>query len=117
MHLGTDGAIGTCIANDFSWYKKMRATSLRNRIRDFAFMAAAVAVLLVGSAALNDRWRQSLTSASQDAHQVATSPIVMLVSNAAASLSAVVRGFAADNTFLFGFLVVTAVLVVLMLRT
>ena len=95
----------------------MRAIPLRNRLRDVAFMAAAVAVLLVGSAALNERWRQGLTSASQDAHDVAHSPIMITVSNAAASLTAVVKGFAADNTFLFGFLLVTAVLVVLMLRT
>ena len=80
-------------------------------------MAAAVAVLLVGSLALNERWRQSMTSASQDVHDVTSSSMMMAVSNAAAGLTAVVKGFAADNTFLFGFLVVTAVLVVLMLRT
>jgi hypothetical protein len=80
-------------------------------------MAVAVAVLLVGSLALNDRWRQSVTSASQDVHGVATSPTVVALSNAAAGVYTVIKNFSADNTFLFAFLVVATVLVVLMLRT
>ena len=92
-------------------------TSFGTRIRNLALTASAVAVLLVGSAALNDQWRQSVSSASLDAHDVATSSTMMAVNHAAASLTSVIKGFAADNTFLFGFLVATAVLVVLMLRT
>jgi hypothetical protein len=107
---------GTLIAND-PLLMNMRRTSYRTRIRDLAILGSTLAVLLLGSLALNDQWRQSLSSASMDAHDVATSQTMVAVNHAAGSLTGAIKGFAQDNTFLFGFLVATAVLVVLMLRT
>jgi hypothetical protein len=95
----------------------MRGITLRNRLRDLAVLASTVAVLFVGSLALNDRWRQSVTSASQDMHQVQSNPTVIALTGAAAGVVGVIKEFSAENTFLFVFLLVTAVLVVLMLRT
>ena len=95
----------------------MRSTTLRHRLRDFAVVASAVAVLVVGSLAMNDRWRQSLASASEDAGHITSNPTFVALTNAASGVVSVVRDFSVDNTFLFAFLVVAAVLVVLMLRT
>jgi len=95
----------------------MQRTPLKNRFRDLLIVALALMALLVGSLAMNDRWRHSVTSASQDIHHVTSSPAVTDLSNAATGIVGVVKDFSTDNTFLFSFLVVAAVLVVLMLRT
>ena len=95
----------------------MRSTSVWNRIRDLALVATALLMLLAGSLVLNDRWRQSMSTASQDVHGIASSQTVSAINGAAGGLMVVIRDFGHDSPFLFAFLVVTAVLVVLMLRT
>src|SRR5438874_801295 len=62
-----------------------------------------------------DEWN-TIVSFCKFTDRRASGPVASLT-DAAIGAMAVVKDFSADNTFLFAFLVVTAILVVLMLRT
>ena len=87
------------------------------RLRDLAAGILAVAVLIAALMVTNDRLRQSVGRFSGDMSDVRASGPVASLTDAAIGAMAVVKDFSADNTFLFAFLVVAAILVVLMLRT
>lgn len=87
------------------------------RIRDLVGAMSALAVLVGMLVLINDRLRQSVDRFSGSISDVRSSGPVASLTDAAIGAIGVVRDFSADNTFLFAFLIVAAVLVVLMLRT
>jgi ABC-type transport system involved in cytochrome c biogenesis permease component len=95
----------------------MGNTGVSRRLRDLAAGILAVAVLFAVLMLTNERLRLSADRFSGSISDVRSSAPVASLTDAATGVIAVVRDFSVDNTFLFAFLVVAAVLVVLMLRT
>jgi len=87
------------------------------RLRDAATGILALAALVAALMVTNDRLREGVNHLSGNISDVRSSTPVVSLTDAAAGAFSVVKDFSADNTFLFAFLVVAAVLVVLMLRT
>jgi len=90
--------------------------SLSRTVRDLVPAVIAVAVLLGIVFLFNDRLRQTLTGFSTDFNDVRASGPIASFSDAIMSVFVVIKDFGATNPFLFGFLLVSIVLVVLMLR-
>lgn len=90
---------------------------MSRRLRDVAAGMLALAVLVGALVLTNDRLRQSLDRFSGNISDVRASGPVTSITDAGLGAVRAVADFGADNTFLFAFLVVAAVLVVLMLRT
>jgi hypothetical protein len=83
------------------------------RIRDLVGALSALAVLVTTLIVINDQLRQSVVRFAGNIGGIRSSPF----GEAAGGIFNVVKDFSVDNPFLFAFLIVTAVLVVLMLRT
>lgn len=87
------------------------------RIRDLAGTIAVLIVLFGVLISINPRVRDRAGALAVDMRSDEWSASQGAISNVVGSVVAIVSGYAADNTYLFSFLIVAGVLLLLMLRT
>jgi hypothetical protein len=87
------------------------------RVRDLVVTIAVLMVLFGALVSIDPRIRERASELSGGVSQQDWNVSTGVVEHAMTSVLAVASSFAADNTYLFSFLVVAVVLFVLMLRT
>jgi len=90
---------------------------VRRRCRDVATALAVLIVLFGILTLINPRVRERVGEVTGDVQSQAWSTSSAPISNAAVGALSVTSGYAADNPFLFSFLIVAVVLFLLMVRT
>jgi hypothetical protein len=95
----------------------LKMSSLSKTLRDFVPAMVAVGALLGIVFFFNDRLRQTITGFSGDFNDVRASGPVASFGDAIMGVFVIIKDFGATNPFLFGFLLVSLILVVLMLRS
>lgn len=111
-------AAGTGIANDVLLNGGARGEPMRRRVRDLIATTIVVLVLFGMLASMNPRMREGVDRfTSEGVSGPQWSSVRQAFDATVLSAMAALSGFAADNIYLFSFLVVAFVLLVLMVRS